>query len=1176
MLQGWAIILIALAYIGFLFAVASYGDRLPRGRVGSRRRPFIYALSLAVYCTSWTFFGSVGLAAKSGLDFLTIYIGAGLMIGAGFPILRRIVHLSKGQNITSIADFIAARYGKSQPLGATVTVIAVIGIVPYIALQLKAISASLTTMLSGSSFGSLIPTDSFIASDLALIVAMALATFSVLFGTRHIDATEHQDGLMLAIATESLVKLVAFILVGGFVTFVMFDGPTDLFSQAHERGDILPLFTRDVAGGKWLAMIFLSLVCILLLPRQFHVSVVENNSLDDVRKAAWLFPLYLIAINVFVVPIAIAGLLRFEPGSVDADMFVLALPMSAGSDLFTIIAFLGGLSAATAMVIVASVALAIMVCNDIVVPLLLRHRAATQAERDDMGTLLLNIRRMAIFGILLLGYAYYHMVGDSAALASIGLLSFAAIAQFSPAFFGGLIWRRATAKGAIAGLIAGFAVWAYTLLLPSFVTAGWIDDSILTNGPFDISLLRPQTLFGMDFDPLTHGVIWSLFANIACYVAGSLTSRPSAIERLQATVFLNTDPVTSVPSFRMWRSTITISDLRETVARYLGEERMERSFAEYTDRHRIVLHPTSEADANLIRFAEHVLASAIGAPSSRLVLSLLMQRRNVNTKSALKLLDDASAAIQYNRDLLQTALDHVRQGIAVFDRDMRLICWNRQFRDILRLPPEFGRVGVPLQEIIRHNAERGAFGKQPVNDVIDDRIRRLVVTHETYHERLVDDEAVIEVRTNAIPDGGIVTTFTDITDQIRAAEELARANETLERRVLDRTQQLTALNDELERARAEAEKANLGKTRFLAAVSHDIVQPLNAARLYVTSLVERTQAPEQDTIARNIDASLEAVEDILGALLDISRLDAGALKPEISAFHLGDLLDSLAVEFRPVAEKKGLSLKVMPCTAAIRTDRRLLRRVLQNLIANAIKYTGRGRVLVGCRRLHNSIRLEVHDSGPGIPLSKQKLIFREFHRLDNNDAGPRGLGLGLSIVERIAAVLDHPVGLTSHTGRGSVFSIDVPIARALPLERVSNPAQRVAAEPLHGTTVLCIDNDEKIRDGMNALLSGWGCNVFLAASRRDALTLLRQHRALVPEIILADYHLDDGTGLDTIGDLRWKLHAELPAVLITADRSPALREEARARNVPILYKPVKPAALRALMAQRRRVHSAAE
>ena len=511
MLQGWVVVVIALAYIGFLFLVASYGDRRHQLTRGSRARLLIYPLSLAIYCTSWTFFGSVGVAAHTGIEFLTIYIGPVLMVGLAYPLIIRIIRLAKGQNITSIADFIAARYGKSQAVAATVALIAIVGMIPYIALQLKAVSASVGTILAAVSGGN--GAAEPLLGDIALFVALLMAAFAVLFGTRHIDATEHQDGLMLAVATKSVIKLVAFLAVGIFVTFVMYNGPLVLFADALQQPQTAAVLTRVPPATTVLATTVLSLFAIVLLPRQFHVAVVENHSEAEVRRAAWLFPGYLVLINLFVMPIAMAGLLAFPAGGVDADMFVLALPLKAHSELFALIAFVGGLSAATAMVIVKSVALAIMVSNDIVMPMVLKRRAASSGGPGNAGAQLLTVRRIAIFAILFLAYIYYRSAGP-AQLASIGLLSFAAVTQLMPAFFGGLVWRRGTAPGAIAGMTAGILVWAYTLLLPSISEAGTVGD-ILSDGPFGLAWLRPQASFGLDLPPLVHGVVLSLLANIA-------------------------------------------------------------------------------------------------------------------------------------------------------------------------------------------------------------------------------------------------------------------------------------------------------------------------------------------------------------------------------------------------------------------------------------------------------------------------------------------------------------------------------------------------------------------------------------------------------------------------------------------------------------------------------------
>src|SRR6201993_505303 len=488
MLHDWGVIAAAFGYIGFLFFVARYGDPLSPAQRG-RASALIYPLSLAIYCTSWTFFGSVGFATRTSVDFLAIYIGPILMIGLATPLLRRVIQLAKSQNITSIADFIGARYGKSQAVAATVALIAIIGSVPYIALQLKAMASSLETILSEDQAISKIP----IIGDIALLVTLTMAIFAVLFGTRHTDATEHQHGLMLAVATESIVKLVTFIAAGAFVTLWMFS-PLELIDRAMKTPEAVRAINYSPSIGNFLTMTLLSFCAVMLLPRQFHVSVVENSGDAEVRRARWLFPLYLVAINLFVIPIALAGLITFPFGAVDPDMYVLALPVEGDASLLSVAVFVGGLSAATAMVIVECVALSVMVSNDIVMPLVLQRRGESRDGQQDFGRFLLGTRRFAIFAIMAMAYFYYRALGE-AQLVAIGLLSFAAIAQLAPAFFGGLFWQRATARGAMAGMLVGFAMWGYTLFLPSFLDGNTAGLELLQHGPFAVEMLRPQALF---------------------------------------------------------------------------------------------------------------------------------------------------------------------------------------------------------------------------------------------------------------------------------------------------------------------------------------------------------------------------------------------------------------------------------------------------------------------------------------------------------------------------------------------------------------------------------------------------------------------------------------------------------------------------------------------------------
>lgn len=1159
MIDGWVIITCSFLYIGALFGIAYLGDRAGKKRPLLVGRPYVYALALAVYCTSWTFFGSVGSASENGFDFIAVYLGPIAAFTLATPLIRRIILLAKAQNITSIADFIAARYGKNPAVAAIVTLVAVAGLLPYIALQLKAVSQSIALLLGHpSSDANAIA--HFAIGDMDLAISLVLAMFAILFGARHSDATEHQRGLMLAIAVESVVKIAAFLAVGAFVVFGMFGGIENLLAKALEQPEIARIFSTGIHGGALLTVTWLSFVCIFLLPRQFHVTFVENVSEDELRKASWLFPMYLILINIFVVPIAMAGSLVFQNTGVPHDMYLLALPLNAGSRIFTFVAFLGGLSAATAMVVVETVALSIMVCNDLLMPLILKRRAMGTAGRQDMSGLLLNVRRAAVVAIILLAYGLYDHI-EKASLAKIGLLSFAAIAQFAPVFFGGLVWRRATARGAVAGILAGFAVWAYTLLLPTLIEDSALGASLLQHGPFGLAFLRPEMLFYMSFDPMTHGVVWSFFFNMLAFVSVSLLRPLEPIERLQTNIFIEDgSPQQLVPAFKPWRTSVPMDDLVATVSRYLGEERTHRSFAEYMAVRGMDFTDHAQGDVHALKFTENLLASAIGAPSSRLVMSLMLRRLNVGRESALRLLDEASEAVQYNRDLLQTALDHVRQGLAVFDKKMQLICWNRQLREILMLPQHFGRVGTPLDEIVRYMAQRVQSNPTAIEELITDRITKYQVTMETFHERSVENR-VVEVRINAMPQGGIVVTYTDITERVADAEALARANEHLERRVEARTQELAI-------AKAKADEANLSKTRFLAAASHDVLQPLNAARLYATSLLERSPPAELGRLARNIDASLDAVEEILNALLDISRLDSGAMKPEFSIFPIRELLEQVRIDFEPIAKARGISFTIVQSYAVVRSDRKLLRRTLQNLVSNALKYNKeKGRVVLGCRRRGRNLVVQVHDSGPGIPEHQRELIFKEFQRLQHHGPAVAGLGLGLSIVERMCRVLDHDLSLTSNLGRGSAFSVSLPLARWSDMEQPRPFAMRpVPYGNLRGAIVLCLDNDRSIIDGMTTLLSGWQCPVIAAMDSEEAIEQLNAAR-IIPDVIISDYHLDHQNGLEAIQEITAALNSAIPGIIITADGAADVRAAVTASGCGYLQKPIKPAALRALISQ---------
>ena len=1163
-MQGWFIAVIAVAYVTMLFAIASVGDRRSRRIDPGRARPLIYALSLAIYCTSWTFFGSVGLAAERNWEFLAIYIGPALVFLFGVPLLRRMIRLAKSERITSIADFLAARYGKSFAVASIATLIAVLGTVPYIALQLKAISTSVSLMVEH--YNGAPPALNLVFGDISLIVALLLALFAVLFGTRHADATEHQDGLVLAVAVESVIKLAAFLTVGLAVVFFLFGGPGDLLRQVSANEAVARSLAYETSPATWIVLTVLSGLAIIMLPRQFHLTIVENRREEELRKASWLFPLYLVAINLFVIPIAFAGLATVG-GRTTPDLYVLSLPLFQHQDALAMVAFIGGLSAATAMVIVESVSLSIMISNDLVIPLFLRRFLRPDFRaKEDMTKLILNVRRAAIFLILVAAFLYYREATGNTRLAAIGLISFAAIAQFAPALIGGLFWRGANARGAALGMIAGTLVWAYTLLLPSVAPPGL---ELLAAGPFGISDLRPQALFGAEADPLNHGVMWSLCVNALFFVLGSLSRSAAPRERIQAAIFVPRD-AHPAPARRRMRTSVTVDDLRETIARYLGVERTERSLQSFEASEGTRLIGAERASTELARFAEQLLASAVGSSSARLILSLLFQRGQGASPDAMRLLDDASEALHHNRDLLQTALDQMEQGITVFDRDLRLICWNSRYFSLFELPDEMGRVGVSVSDMLRHLVRRGDI--QPGED--DRVLDRLVRFGRSWRVKLSSSGRIVEYRASPMPDGGLVATYTDITAQVAADAALKRANETLEQHVASRTAELVRVNGELAQAQMLAEEANLGKTRFLAAAGHDILQPLNAARLYCSSLAETTADGALRGAIGNIESSLDSVEAILGAVLDISRLDAGAMKPSPSTFRLDGLLRQIATDFQPLAAEKGLELRIVPSSIALHTDRNLFRRLVQNLVSNAIKYTRRGRVLIGARRRGGLVELQVIDTGIGIAQEKLNTVFREFTRLDEGMREAQGLGLGLSIVDRIARVLRLEIRIHSRLAQGTRISVLAPRVAALqaapPFEE--RPAAGAPAS-LAGMRVLCIDNDPRILDGMKQLLEGWGCTV---ETCRGLAEPRAGPNAVPPDLVIADYHLDGENGLDAVAALRRRHGDELPAVLLTADRSDEVRQQAERLDIPVIGKPVKPAALRAVLARWHGRLSAAE
>jgi len=1136
MLPGWALLLVSVGYAALLFGVAWLGDRHPLYPQSRRLRPLVYSLALAVYCSSWTFYGAVGTAARQGLGYLPIYLGPLLFLLFGWRILERLALIAQSQSTVSIADFLGARYGRSQQMAALVAIIALIAAVPYLALQFKAVAISLD-VLGGR--GAQSPA----WGDPALYVAALMALFAILFGTRQVDATEHRPGLMLAVALESLVKLVALVAIGVFAV-----GWLD--ARAIPLADATRALVDNAPPVGFVAQTLLAFAAIVCLPRQFHVAVVECADVADIRRARWLFGAYLVAISVMVLPIAVAGVARFgSDGAVPADSFVLALPQSDGHSALALLAYVGGFSAATGMVIVASVALATMVSNDLAMPLLLRRGLAGA----NVASTVLWIRRAAIVLLAALAWGYYRASASDTELAAYGLMAFAAMAQFAPPLIGGLYWRGASRRGAESALLLGFAVWAYTLLLPALTRSGWLDPGWLDAGPFGIAWLRPQQLFGLSgWDPLTHGTVCSLLANVAALLLVSMRWRPSLDERLRAAPFLDPYAKRRTLGSGEWLGSVRVGELLSLAGRIVGERTAQRAFAEQAQALQRELAPAAQADRQWIQFTERLLAAALGAASARLVLTSALHGSGMEVAEVVAVLDEAGQELRFNREILSNTLENIDQGVSVVGRDMRLVAWNRSYQRLFDYPDGMLYVGRPIADMIRYNIERGELGELGEGDIdaqIEKRLAYMRAGSPHVAVRVRADGKVIELRGQALPGGGYATSYSDVTEHVRAQRELREINETLEQRVTERTR--------------EAEAAQETRARFLTAISHDVLQPLNAARLFASALRETGDAAQQRHLAERVDASLRAAEELLDGLLDVSRLDAGALTPTIRDLDAGQLLRELAAQAAPMAAARGIDIRVHAPPLAVRSDPRLLRRVLQNFLANALRYTPRGRVVLAARRRGAQVALQVWDTGPGIPAHHMRQIYDEFHRYEQPfDWDGRGMGLGLSICQRIARLLGHALDARSEIGRGSMFSIAVPCGEAAALPAPVAAIAAASESGLDGLRVLCLDNDPDILAGMRALLERWNVEALCAGTVDAALALAARR----PGVLLVDYHLHDRLdGLDALDALRAAC-GDVPGALLTADGSAALKQAARERGYRVLTKPVKPASLRAFLA----------
>lgn len=1167
-MDAWLVFLVAALYICLLFAIAIFGDKSTRRR---RILPpaLVYSLSLAVYCTSWTYYGAVGRAALSGLDYIAIYLSPILLFLFGTPMLKKIVRTAKRQNIASIADYLSSRYGKRSGIAVLVTLISTLAIIPYIALQLKAVATSIEVLTK--------PIASEWApiwfGDTTMLTSFAMILFAILFGTRQVDVTEHHRGLILAIAFESLVKLTALLAIAVFVVWFLFNGPVDFLEQFRSNPLITRSFDKPLGSGFWTQAV-LAAGAILCLPRQFHIMVVENININHLNTSRWVFPLYLFLVTLVVIPITSAGLILFPSGDIPADTFVLNIPMVSGQRWMSLLVFIGGFSAATAMVVIATLSLSTMLSNDVILPFVLRAQHRWAPDRLDISGFLLYVRRLAIAFIILAGYFYNRSYGTNESLSTIGLIAFSLVIQLTPALLAGIYWKKSNAWGVYTGIIGGSIVWFYTLMMPTLIRGGIWPTAILENGIFGAGWLKPEQLFLVPIsDSLTHGVFWSLSINIFLLVLVSTRAPTRLIDRLQAAAFVEqaeTSPSTIEAGFR--RQNVTVSDLRSLLEQFAGVRRSDHLLAEFEQANNTKLNESIAPKINLVRYIERILSGIIGSSSARAMVHSVLLGRSLAIEDVVTFFDETTQALQFNQKLLSTTLENIDQGVSVIDREMCLVAWNRRYLELFDYPDDFIRSGRPVEDLVRFNAKRGECGPGDIEDHVERRIEHLRKGTPHRFIRVRKDGTVVEMKGNPLPGGGFVTTFNDITEHIRAKEALQHAKQQLEIRVEERTRTIQEMNHELReeivyreevktlllQAKAEAESANASKTRFLALASHDILQPLNAARLYTASLIEDQLSAGQRNVVLKLNDSLQSTEELISTLLEIARIDDGAIQPKLETFSLNDNLRPLIQESQLLAKERNIRLRWVPCRLWVHSDPVYLRRILQNLISNAIKYTPAGSVLVGCRMQGDTVSIQVLDTGPGIGEADQKKIFNDFYRISGSAAIANGVGLGLGVVARLSALLDHQIDLNSTLGRGSQFLLQVPIGMPKASEVPTIEHNSGAANPLSGLEILCVDNQPENLLAITSLLERWGCIVTVATRGAEA------RKARQPQLILMDYQLDFGEdGITLYESLCDYWGTDIPALLVTANAEQSIRQQAQAAGMAYLRKPVKPAPLRA-------------
>ena len=980
MFEGWLLFIFILAYLSLLFLIAYYAERREKAGKSIVSNPYVYSLSMAVYCTSWTFYGSVGKAATSGLSFLTIYLGPTLMASLWWIILRKIIIISKENRITTISDFVGSRYGNSLFLSALVAIVALIGITPYLGLQIKAIMKTFS-ILAGETKGS---------AAAGWFITLILGIFAIIFGARRLDSSERHEGLIFAIAFESIVKLIAFLLVGFFVTYGLFDGFADIFEKIKDSryGDLLFLGGgTSVSYNEWASLLFLSMMAILFLPRQFHVSVVENSDVSHVSKAMWLFPLYLFLINIFVMPVAFGGLL-LGGSQADADSFVLTIPLGQRQSLLALIVFIGGFSAATGMVIVESLALSTMVMNNLVMPGIFRFN-----KMKGFPAMILNLKRLIILGCVFLGYFFAVSIGEFYTLVDIGLKSFEAVTIFAPSIILGLYWKRGNRLGAIGGIIAGFVIWFYTLFMPALLKAGVIHEKGFLSSLINSEIFNPHALFGLSgLDKWSHSLFWGLLFNLMFYIGLSIFTKQGGEEEKQALLFVESYSPRMLPM----KGIYSIRQIEDILGQYIGRKEARDIIELFISRHGIKREDISQDELFRLRDeAERVLSGALGSAIATIIfedkVTLTEQERGEISSSIKQMTDtlrlsrqelaEANRNLAYLKEFSENIIESAPVGIVTVDSSLRVKYWNKEMEIITGIKRKFAhdRFIVHLLPWIR----KEIFAQSELNEMLVQ-----APSMQTFK---------INISPFKDPSGGHVVILEDITEKKKMEEQLQQASKL----------------------------ASLGK--LTAGISHEIGNPLAS----ISSLVQELKSLKMESgedkeftseSLKTINSHIERIAKIVRSLGDFARISTKEKIPS----NISEILDRTInlVKY----DKRFKNVQLVPNIDTIppfRINPDQIQQVFLNLMLNSIDaMPDGGKLTVSMKKTDNSVEIIFSDTGTGID---ETIIDRIFDPFFTTKSPGRGTGLGLSICYGIIREHNGTITVKSRRGEGTTFTIRLPV-----------------------------------------------------------------------------------------------------------------------------------------------------